>query len=96
MPRVPIDQQEFVQRQKGVISYNAYAKSYGAADSKEGEAGLLGQTQTANPSQSGFSRTEVAIDVLSLLFAEVQHMGALTAIYCHSEDNGLGMSLASK
>ena len=45
---------------------------------------------------AGFSRTEIAIDVLSLMFAEVQHMGALTAIYCHSEDKGLGMSLASK
>ena len=44
---------------------------------------------------AGCSRTEIAIDVLSLMFSLVQNMGALTAIYCHSEENGLGMSLAS-
>ena len=68
----------------------ASIKAYGTGNDK---------TQLIGPKKhhvAGFTRTEIAIDVLSLMFAEVQHMGALTAIYCHSEEKGLGMSLASK
>jgi len=66
----------------------ASIKAYGTGNDK---------TQLIGPKKhhvAGFTRTEIAIDVLSLMFAEVQHMGALTAIYCHSEEKGLGMSLA--
>lgn len=39
----------------------------------------------------GCSRTEIALDTLCFLFADVQYMGPLTAIYCYQD---LGMSLS--
>eukprot|EP00039_Didymoeca_costata_P029463 m.24751 g.24751 ORF g.24751 m.24751 type:complete len:454 (-) comp7641_c0_seq2:121-1482(-) len=46
-------------------------------------------------STSSFTRTHLALDCLTFVVAMVQHMGALTAIYCHNEDlGGLGISLA--
>lgn len=45
--------------------------------------------------RSGYTRTELAIDALSFMTAEVQHMGALTAIFCHSEEKGLGLDLTT-
>ena len=67
-------------------------KTYGTKE----DADLFAGPKRLRAEGGGFTRTEVAIDILSLMFAEVQHMGALTAIYCHSEDKGLGMTLASK
>jgi len=39
----------------------------------------------------GCSRTEIALDTLCFLFADVQYMGPLTAIYCY-HDRGMSLS----
>ena len=78
---------------KGLAGAAEGAKHLVRDDENESdELELLGGQKLHIP---GYTQTEVALDILSLLFAEVQHMGALTAIYCHSEEKGLGMSLAS-
>jgi hypothetical protein len=58
-----------------------------------------GSSKSPHPLPPSYSpRTAFAIDVLSFMFAEVQHMGALTAIYLHAHaeegSGGLDMSLS--
>ena len=58
----------------------------------EDAASFLAKQRGNGEFEQGSSVTEHALDAMSFFVADVQHMGALTAIYCHSEDKGLGLN----